>query len=132
MGQGGELEPEVEEGGGELMEPPNFDFDHGRESPYRYVHGAPLHNVVEEEEEEWGKGNGSAKRASHHLLAKEADSRSRSSAPRLRLLNELDGSSQWTSVLAIHDLCISFSFMPLFFFNNLIPASAHTRSTRTM
>jgi hypothetical protein len=52
MGQEGELEPEVEEGGGELMEPPNFDFDHGRESPYRYVHGAPLHNVVEEEEEE--------------------------------------------------------------------------------
>ncbi|KAI0264839.1 hypothetical protein BC834DRAFT_924457 [Gloeopeniophorella convolvens] len=26
--------------------------DTGRESPYRYVHGAPLHNVVEEEEEE--------------------------------------------------------------------------------
>ncbi|KAI0271985.1 hypothetical protein BGY98DRAFT_1108804 [Russula aff. rugulosa BPL654] len=35
-----------------VMEPPNLDFDHGRESPYRYVHGAPLHNVVEEEEEE--------------------------------------------------------------------------------
>ena len=52
MGQGGELEPEGEEGGGGFMEPPNFDPDHGRESPYRYVHGAPLHNVVEEEEEE--------------------------------------------------------------------------------
>ena len=51
MGQGGELEPEDEEGDG-LIEPPNFDFDHGRESPYRYVHGAPLHNVVEEEEED--------------------------------------------------------------------------------
>ena len=52
MGQEGELEPEVEEGGEGYMEPPNFDFDHGRESPYRYVHGAPLHNVVEEEEED--------------------------------------------------------------------------------
>ena len=52
MGQGGELEPEAEEGADGLIEPPNLDFDHGRESPYRYVHGAPLHNVVEEEEEE--------------------------------------------------------------------------------
>ena len=52
LSQGGELEPEDEEGADGLMEPPNFDFDHGRESPYRYVHGAPLHNVVEEEEEE--------------------------------------------------------------------------------
>jgi hypothetical protein len=52
MGEGGELVPEDEEGGGGLVEPPNFDFDHGRDSPYRYVHGAPLHNVVEEEEEE--------------------------------------------------------------------------------
>lgn len=52
MGQGGELEPEDEEGGDGHIEPPNFDFDHGRDSPYRYVHGAPLHNVVEEEEEE--------------------------------------------------------------------------------
>lgn len=51
-GQAGELVLEVEEGAGGLMEPPNLDFDHGRESPYRYVHGAPLHNVVEEEEEE--------------------------------------------------------------------------------
>ena len=51
-GQGGELELVDEEGGGEFMEPPNFEFDHGRESPYRYVHGAPLHNVVEEEEED--------------------------------------------------------------------------------
>ena len=47
------VEAEVEGGDGEeLVEPPNLDFDHGRESPYRYVHGAPLHNVVEEEEEE--------------------------------------------------------------------------------
>ncbi|TFY53287.1 hypothetical protein EVG20_g10185, partial [Dentipellis fragilis] len=37
---------------GEFMEPPRLDFDEGRQSPYRYVHGAPLHNVVEEEEEE--------------------------------------------------------------------------------
>jgi hypothetical protein len=39
--------------GDEYVMPPNFDFelDHGRDSPYRYVHGAPLHNVVEEEEE---------------------------------------------------------------------------------
>ena len=39
---------------GELMEPPSLDLDpQGRSSsPYRYVHGAPLHNVVEEEEEE--------------------------------------------------------------------------------
>jgi len=33
------------------MEPPNVEFESGRESPFRYVHGAPLHNVVEEEEE---------------------------------------------------------------------------------
>jgi hypothetical protein len=39
--------------GEESMEPPNLDLDQeGRSSPYRYVHGAPLHNVVEEEEEE--------------------------------------------------------------------------------
>ncbi|KAI0052824.1 hypothetical protein FA95DRAFT_1569065 [Auriscalpium vulgare] len=37
---------------GDLIEPPPLDFDSGRESPYRYVHGAPLHNVVEEDEEE--------------------------------------------------------------------------------
>jgi hypothetical protein len=43
----------VEEEEGEFTEPEphNFEFDHGRDSPYRYVHGAPLHNVVEEEEE---------------------------------------------------------------------------------
>jgi hypothetical protein len=35
-----------------FIEAPNFELDHGRESPFRYVHGAPLHNVVEEEEEE--------------------------------------------------------------------------------
>jgi len=52
MGQGQELEPSEEVGGDGFMEPPNFEFDSGRESPYRYVHGAPLHNVVEEEEEE--------------------------------------------------------------------------------
>ena len=44
MGQGGELEPEDEEGAG-YMEPPNFEFDHGRKSQYWYVHGAPLHNA---------------------------------------------------------------------------------------
>jgi hypothetical protein len=38
--------------GAELTEPPVLDVDQGRSSPWRYVHGAPLHNVVEEEEEE--------------------------------------------------------------------------------
>ena len=38
--------------GAELVEPPVLDLEQGRSSPYRYVHGAPLHNVVEEEEEE--------------------------------------------------------------------------------
>ena len=60
-----EPEPEMEpvsqepssmvEGGAdpsELMGPPTLDPDGGRNSPYRYVHGAPLHNVVEEEEED--------------------------------------------------------------------------------
>ena len=46
------IEWEGEGEGEELAEPPHHDFDHGRDSPYRYVHGAPLHNVVEEEEEE--------------------------------------------------------------------------------
>ena len=32
------------------MELPNIDFDHGRDSPYLYVHGALLHNVVEQKE----------------------------------------------------------------------------------
>jgi hypothetical protein len=48
-GQEEVLEEVVE--GDEFTEPHNFDFDHGRDSPYRYVHGEPLHNVVEEEEE---------------------------------------------------------------------------------
>jgi hypothetical protein len=53
MGQGRvRAERRDEGGGGGYMEPPNFDFDHGRESPYRYVHEAPLYNVVQEEEEE--------------------------------------------------------------------------------
>jgi hypothetical protein len=53
MGQGQELEPDQEVGGDGVIEPPpNLEFDSGRDSPYRYVHGAPLHNVVEEEEEE--------------------------------------------------------------------------------
>ena len=57
MGQEEEEEVlgEMLEGEGENLEyaePTNFEFDHGRESPYRYVHGAPLHNVVEEEEED--------------------------------------------------------------------------------
>ena len=36
----------------DFVEPPNFEFDHGRDNPFRYIHGAPLRNVVEEEEEE--------------------------------------------------------------------------------
>ena len=48
-----QLEEDDLEGDGEdYVEPPNVDFDHGRDSPFRYIHGAPLHNVVEEEEEE--------------------------------------------------------------------------------
>lgn len=34
------------------LEPPVLEFEPRAESPSRYVHGAPLHNVVEEEEEE--------------------------------------------------------------------------------
>jgi len=51
MGHG--LEGELEGEEGEYPVPPNFEFeDDGRESPFRrYKHGAPLHNVVEEEEE---------------------------------------------------------------------------------
>ncbi|KAH9059462.1 hypothetical protein EDB83DRAFT_2387941 [Lactarius deliciosus] len=47
----GSLSPEAEVAA-ELMEPPSLDLDQGRNSPFRYVHGAPLHNVVEEEEED--------------------------------------------------------------------------------
>ena len=36
----------------DILEPPVLDLDQGWNSPFRYVHGAPLHNVVEEEEEE--------------------------------------------------------------------------------
>ncbi|KAH7920327.1 hypothetical protein BV22DRAFT_1021416 [Leucogyrophana mollusca] len=37
----------------EQLEPPQLLFEgSGRDSPGRYVHGAPLHNVLEEEEEE--------------------------------------------------------------------------------
>ncbi|KAJ7746166.1 hypothetical protein DFH07DRAFT_1038602 [Mycena maculata] len=35
-----------------VIEPPRPLLDSGRASPARYVHGAPLHNVLEEEEEE--------------------------------------------------------------------------------
>jgi len=45
-------EDELEGDGEDYVEPPNFELDHGRDSPFRYIHGAPLHNVVEEEEEE--------------------------------------------------------------------------------
>lgn len=38
--------------GAELVGAPGVEINQGRESPYRYVHGAPLHNVVEEEEED--------------------------------------------------------------------------------
>jgi hypothetical protein len=51
MGVEGEPGPAGADGD-ELMEPPNIDFDDGRDSPYRYIHGATLHNVAEEEEEE--------------------------------------------------------------------------------
>ncbi|KAI0034802.1 hypothetical protein K488DRAFT_77022 [Vararia minispora EC-137] len=52
-----EAEPEPEPADGitpEDLEPPSLEkLTAGRESPYRYVHGAPLHNVTEEEEEEY-------------------------------------------------------------------------------
>ena len=39
--------------GAEFLQPVNLMYDgSGRDSPGRYVHGAPLHNVLEEEEEE--------------------------------------------------------------------------------
>ncbi|KAG9312758.1 hypothetical protein JVU11DRAFT_7192 [Chiua virens] len=45
---GDEPESEVE-----YLSPPDLLFtDSGRNSPGRYIHGAPLHNVMEEEEEE--------------------------------------------------------------------------------
>ncbi|KAJ7209450.1 hypothetical protein B0H12DRAFT_1330088 [Mycena haematopus] len=37
---------------GAIVPPPPIVVDSGRASPARYVHGAPLHNVLEEEEEE--------------------------------------------------------------------------------
>jgi hypothetical protein len=41
MGQEGELDLKGEEGGGGHMEPPNFDFDHGRkESVSVFARGA--------------------------------------------------------------------------------------------
>ena len=46
------LEEELEAKGDGYMAPPNLEIDHGRDSPFRYVHGAPLHNVAEEEEED--------------------------------------------------------------------------------
>jgi hypothetical protein len=48
MGVEGELGP----AGADGDEPPNVDLDDGRDGPYRYIHGAPLLNVAEEEEEE--------------------------------------------------------------------------------
>jgi len=42
----------LERHGEDFVEPPNFESGHGRDSPFRYIHCAPLHNVVEEEEEE--------------------------------------------------------------------------------
>jgi len=44
-------EDELEGDGEDYVEPPNLDFYHGQDSPFRYIHGAPLHDVVEEEEE---------------------------------------------------------------------------------
>jgi len=46
--EGEELEGDRED----FVEPPKFEFDQGRDSPFRYIHGALLHNVLEEEEEE--------------------------------------------------------------------------------
>jgi len=47
-----QLEEEELEGDGEdFVEPPNFEFDQGWDSPFRYIHGALLHNMVEDEEE---------------------------------------------------------------------------------
>ncbi|KAF7981226.1 hypothetical protein HWV62_34577, partial [Athelia sp. TMB] len=43
-----EPEPEL---ASELV-PPIVDLESGRDSPGRYIHGAPLHNVLEEEEED--------------------------------------------------------------------------------
>ena len=43
---------ELEGDSEDFVEPPNFEFNQGRDSPFLYIHGAPLHNVVEEEEEE--------------------------------------------------------------------------------
>ncbi|KAF9234382.1 hypothetical protein BU15DRAFT_52692 [Melanogaster broomeanus] len=48
-----EIEDEAFEPEAELLTTPNTLFgESGRNSPGRYVHGAPLHNVLEEEEEE--------------------------------------------------------------------------------
>ena len=41
-------EDEMEGDGEDYVEPPNIEFDHSLDSPFRYIHGAPLHNVVEE------------------------------------------------------------------------------------
>jgi len=41
-----QLEDDELEGDGEdYVEPPNFELDQGRDSPFRYIHGAPLHKV---------------------------------------------------------------------------------------
>jgi hypothetical protein len=42
----------VEGADSDLVGPPALDPEGERNSPYRYVHGAPLHNVEEEEEED--------------------------------------------------------------------------------
>jgi hypothetical protein len=48
-----EIEDEVFEPEAEFLTSPNTLFgESGRNSPARYVHGAPLHNVLEEEEED--------------------------------------------------------------------------------
>jgi len=48
-GMGQLEEVELEGDGEDYVQPPNFEFDHGRDSPFRYIHGAPFHDVVEEE-----------------------------------------------------------------------------------
>ena len=43
-------EDELEGDGEDCVEPPKFEFDHGWDRLFRYIHGALLHNMVVEEE----------------------------------------------------------------------------------
>ena len=42
---------EDELGREDYVKPQGLHFDYGHDNPYRSVHGVPLHNVVDEEEE---------------------------------------------------------------------------------